>query len=87
MVLSNLDNRLFPGVDFTRWDEITFDLVEIIERPILLELSGDIDIFNLQFYDRDSFDSHRRMEHTNGKRVIRKGDVNHVSRLKDPRTG
>ena len=87
MALSNLNNCLFPGVDFTCRDEITFDLVDIMKCPILLESSGDMVIFNQQFYDRESFDSHRRMEQTDDERRIRRGDVDHVSRLKDPRTG
>ena len=87
MALSNLDNCLFPGVNFTHWDEITFDLVDIIKCPILLESSGNMVIFNQQFYDRESFDSHQRMEQTNEERSIRRGDVDHVSCLKDPRTG
>ena len=58
MLLSNLDNCLFPGVEFTCRDEIAFDLFDIIKCPILLESSSSMVIFNLHFYDRDSFDSH-----------------------------
>ena len=49
MAFSNLDTRLIPDIDFTRRDEITFDLVYIIKCPILLESSDDMVIFNLQF--------------------------------------
>ena len=56
--MSNLDRRLIPGVDFTRRDEITFDLVYVIKCPIALVPSNDMVIFNHQFYDRESFAEH-----------------------------
>ena len=72
--MSNLDRRLIPGVDFTRRDEITFDLVYVTKCPIHIEPSNDVVIFNHQFYDRNSFREHQRWERINDQKRVRDGD-------------
>jgi len=88
MAASNLDTRIIPLLDFTRRDEITFSLLDIIECPIILGTSKDMIIFNHQFYDREAFQKHRTTEQVSQDNLIARGRLDRAdARLKDPRTG
>lgn len=60
----DLDSRLTPNIDYTRRDEITFSLMDCITCPISMEITDHMIIFNHQYYDRTSFDSHRFVPET-----------------------
>ena len=85
---TRLDDRLFPTIDYTRRDQIITDLMGIITCPIVKEVADDPVVFNLQFYDRESFDTFRSHEDARSQRAINSG-MNDFSRVffKDPRTG
>ena len=59
---SRLEDRLFPTVDYNRRDQIISDLIDIITCPIVNEIADDPVVFNLQFYDRETFDTFRKLE-------------------------
>ena len=88
MVVSNLDTRIIPLLEYTRRDEIIFSLLDIIKCPIIIGTSEDMVIFNHQFYDREAFQRHRTTEQVSQDNLIARGRLDREdARLKDPRTG
>ena len=77
---TRLDDRLFPTIDYTRRDQIITDLMGIITCPIVKEVADDPVVFNLQFYDRESFDTFRSHEDARSQRAINSG-MNDFSRV------
>ena len=56
---SNLDDHFIPSINYTRRDQIIYDLMETIKCPITLDISDDPVLFNYQFYNRAAFDTFR----------------------------
>ena len=83
-----LNTRLTPTIDYTRRDEIIFDIMDMIKCPIYLDTTDDMIIFNHQFYDNDSFGQHRHNESQRNNSRRRSGYRRAEDYcLKDPRTG
>ena len=81
---SPLHIRLVDSIDYTRRDEITFGLMDVIKCSILLRSSETMFIFNDQFYDREAFDRHCLNENARNQRQMNSGYTNLC--LKCPRT-
>lgn len=58
MAFLNLDSFLSPDINYTRRDEITFSLLDVIKCLISLEITNNMIIFNHQIYDRATFERH-----------------------------
>ena len=74
---SNLDNRLVLSINYTCRDQIICDLMNIIECPIILDISKGPILFHYQFYDRVFFDALRRGEDAKNTRATGSGYNNH----------
>ena len=87
-MISHLDDRLFPSIDYSCRDQIIWDLMDIIKCPIIQYIAQDPIVFNDQFYNRISFDTFHRGENERSARAIASG-YNDFARVffKDPRTG
>ena len=79
-----LSRRVDPAHDFTYRDELMITLEDLIKCPILLDTSDDMIIFNLQCYDKASFETHKRNEQARNR--IREDSGYSDFTLKDPRT-
>ena len=80
MSILQLHSRLTPGVAFTRHDEITFSLLDVVTCPIRMEITSNMIMFNYQYYDKFCFKQHD-ISKTHHNRTY------NTRRLKDPRTG
>ena len=80
----HLSRRVDPAHDFTLYDELMIALDDLIKCPILLDTSDDMIIFNLQSYDKASFETHKRNKQA--RNCIRENSGYLGFTLKDPRT-
>ena len=69
----DLDTRVNPSIDYTRRDEFVDAIIDLVTCPILREPSSNMVIFNLQCYDRESFQAHRRNEEARNMRLQESG--------------
>ena len=85
---THLDDRIFPSIDYTRRDHIITDLIDIITCTITQEVAEYPIVFNNQFNDRESFDTHRQFGDERSTQAIA-SIMNDFARVifKDPQTG
>ena len=96
MSTSGLHSRIFATLDYTRWDDSVYQLLNVLECPILMLESDAMVMFNHQLYDLRAFELHRGSEERRNNSFLLSGydildkdsdDPNDCHRLKDPRTG
>ena len=68
MSIQQLNIRLTPAVDYTRRDEITFSLLDVVTCPIKMEITSNMILFNHQFYDQRTWKSHDDSEARNNRK-------------------
>ena len=56
-VSNGLHAYIYATIDYTRWDDIVFQLMNTLECPMTLGVTGNMVIFNNQFYNKESFNS------------------------------
>ena len=61
-VIVGLQLYIYPTIDYTWWDDVVFQLMNTLECPMMLGVTDDVNIFNNQFYDKESLNRHRRSE-------------------------
>ena len=84
---STLNTHLTPSINYTRRDEIIFNIMDFIKCPILLDTTNEMIIFNHQFYNKDSFNQHHHNKTKRNRCQSSSGYNNEADvRLKDPRT-
>ena len=81
-----LSNRVNAEEDFTLRDEIMLAFEDLIKCPILLDNSSEMIIFNLQCYDKQSFDTYKQGEEERNRNLEESGYSPSNFTLKDPRT-
>ena len=82
--ISRLDEQIDEGVDYTNGDAVIDTLLTLITCLIQQETTKRMAIFNDQYYDLKDFETHRKEEHRNSRRLKAS---NYATRLLDPRTG
>ena len=96
MSTSGLHSRIFATLDYTRWDDSVYQLLNLLECPILMSESDAMVMFNHQLYDQRAFELHRRSEETRNNSFLLSGynildedsdDLKDRHHLKDPRMG
>ena len=89
MLAINIDVLIYDSIDYTKGDDIAFQLLEIFICPIVQDYSDDCIIFNHQLYDRKLFMACQAAEQRINNQFIQSGYSTTDPRihLKDPRTG